>query len=117
MEIELLKKALQREKTARKEAESLLEKKSLQLYNTNRQLQEVITNTNKFPEENPNAVMRFSAHGRVLMYTNKHGQSIISFLNAPSNKKIKDNFTAELGFSFEKGVHHQFDMQIDDKTI
>lgn len=117
MDIELYKKALDREKRARKEAESLLEKKSLELYNTNKQLQEVITNTNLFPEENPNAVMRFSAHGRVLMYSNKHGDAIIKFLNRPLSKKLKVYFTSELGYSFEKGVKHQFDMQIGKNTI
>jgi len=117
LDIELYKKALDREKRARKEAESLLEKKSLELYNTNKQLQEVITNTNLFPEENPNAVMRFSAHGRVLMYSNKHGDAIIKFLNQPLRKKSKVYFTSELGYSFEKGVKHQFDMQIGKNTI
>jgi len=117
LDIELYKKALDREKRARKEAESLLEKKSLELYNTNKQLQEVITNTNLFPEENPNAVMRFSAHGRVLMYSNKHGDAIIKFLNQPLRKKLKVYFTSELGYSFEKGVKHQFDMQIGKNTI
>jgi len=117
LDIELYKKALDREKRARKEAESLLEKKSLELYNTNKQLQEVITNTNLFPEENPNAVMRFSAHWRVLMYSNKHGDAIIKFLNQPLRKKLKVYFTSELGYSFEKGVKHQFDMQIGKNTI
>ena len=117
MDIELYKKALDREKRARKEAESLLEKKSLELYNTNKQLQEVITNTNLFPEENPNAVMRFSAHGRVLMYSNKHADAIIKFLNRPLSKKLKVYFTSELGYSIEKGVKHQFDMQIGKNTI
>ena len=117
MDIELYKKALDREKRARKEAESLLEKKSLELYNTNKQLQEVITNTNLFPEENPNAVMRFSAHWRVLMYSNKHGDAIIKFLNQPLRKKLKVYFTSELGYSIEKGVKHQFDMQIGKNTI
>jgi len=117
LDIELYKKALDREKRARKEAESLLEKKSLELYNTNKQLQEVITNTNLFPEENPNAVMRFSAHGRVLMYSNKHADAIIKFLNRPLSKKLKVYFTSELGYSFEKGVKHQFDMQIGKNTI
>jgi nitrogen-specific signal transduction histidine kinase/PAS domain-containing protein len=117
LDIELLKKALQREKLARKEAEAIIEKNSLQLYKTNQQLQEVITNTNLFPEENPNAVMRFSAHGRVLMYSNKHGEDIILFLNEKVNKPLKNFFTEQLSFSFEKEVHHQFDMKIGNKTI
>jgi len=117
LDIELLKKALQREKLARKEAEAIIEKNSLQLYKTNQQLQEVITNTNLFPEENPNAVMRFSAHGRVLMYSNKHGEGIILFLNEKVNKPLKNFFTEQLSFSFEKEVHHQFDMKIGNKTI
>jgi signal transduction histidine kinase len=117
LDIEIYKKALERARQARKEAEGLLEKKSLELYNSNKQLQEVIKNTNLFPEENPNAVMRFSAHGRVLMYSNKHGDNIIQHLNKPSKKKSKIYFTSELGYSFEKGVPHQFDLQINKQTI
>jgi hypothetical protein len=51
MEVGLLKKALIREKKARKEAESILEKKSLELYNTNEQLKDALENTNLFPEQ------------------------------------------------------------------
>jgi signal transduction histidine kinase len=117
MEIELLKKALKREKLARKEAESILEKKSLELYNANLRLQEVITNTNLFPEENPNPVMRCSGHKYDLIYANKHGKEITSFLNSSSSRIAKENFTRELSFSFEKGTPNQFDMAIENKTM
>ena len=55
-----MKKARKREREARKEAESILERRSLELYNTNEQLKEALKNTNLFPEQNPDAVMRFS---------------------------------------------------------
>jgi signal transduction histidine kinase len=117
MEVELLKKALIREKKARKEAESILEKKSLELYNTNEQLKEALENTNLFPEQNPNAVMRYSKHTKDLIYTNKQGNKISLFLNKASNSKLKEKFIQELNFSFKKGSVYQFDLQINDKTL
>tara|TARA_B100000809_G_scaffold223122_1_gene232491 strand:- start:2208 stop:3821 length:1614 start_codon:yes stop_codon:yes gene_type:complete len=117
MEIELLEKALKRQKLARKEAESLLERKSLELYNANLRLQEVITNTNLFPEENPNPVMRCSGHTYDLMYANKHGKEINMFLNSYTGRRVKEKFTQELSLSFEKGIHNQFDMAIENKTM
>ena len=106
MEIGLLEKALKRQKLARKEAESLLERKSLELYNANLRLQEVITNTNLFPEENPNPVMRCSGHTYDLMYANKHGKEINMFLNSYTGRRVKEKFTQELSLSFEKGIHN-----------
>lgn len=117
MDIELLKKSLEKETKARKDAELTLKKKSNELYSVNKRLTEVIKSTNLFPEENPYAVMRFAAHGRVLMYSNKPGQDIISFLDKSSSKVIKEQFKKELIFSFKEAINHQFDMQIDHKTI
>ena len=48
MEVELLKKALAREKLARKEAENIGETRSAELYSFNQQLQELIMTTNLF---------------------------------------------------------------------
>ena len=81
MKIELLEKALAREKKARQEAENILKKKTLELYDANMQLQELNTSTNLFPEENPNPVMRYSGLKYDLIYANKHGLEINLFLN------------------------------------
>jgi len=117
MNLELLEKARKREVNARKAAEQLLESKSIELYNANMRLQEVITNTNLFPEENPNPVMRYSGLKYDLMYGNKHGREINLFLNNSSSRKAKEIFTQELSFSFEKGIPNQFDMAIENKTM
>ncbi|AFU70583.1 two-component histidine kinase sensor with PAS domains [Psychroflexus torquis ATCC 700755] len=117
MDIELLKKALIREKKARKEAESILEKKSLELYNANEQLKDALENTNLFSEQNPNAVMRFSKQTKDLIYANKQGKKISLFLNRSSNSKLKEKFIQELNFSFKKVGVYQFDLQFNNKTI
>ena len=79
MKVELLEKARKREREARKEAESILERRSLELYNTNEQLKEALKNTNLFPEQNPDAVMRFSKETKELMYANK--QDLVNTMN------------------------------------
>ena len=117
MKVELLEKARKREREARKEAESILERRSLELYNANEQLKEALKNTNLFPEQNPNAVMRYSKKTKDLMYTNKQGKKISLFLNKSSNTVLKERFTQELNFSFKKGGVYQFDMQIHKATL
>ncbi len=117
MEVELLKKALAREKLARKEAENIGETRSAELYSFNQQLQELIMTTNLFPEQNPNGVMRYSENAKTLIYTNKPGEEISSFLNNSSNKRLREKFWQELTFSYENNVKHPFDLQIDAKTI
>ena len=117
MEVELLKKALAREKLARKEAENIGETRSAELYSFNQQLQELIMTTNLFPEQNPNGVMRYSGNAKTLIYTNKPGEEITSFLNNSSNKRISEKFWQELTFSYENNLKHPFDLQIDAKTI
>ena len=117
MELELLKKALVREKLARKEAENIGETRSAELYSFNQQLQELIMTTNLFPEQNPNGVMRYSGNAKTLIYANKPGEEISSFLNNSSNKRLREKFLQELTFSYENNLKHPFDLQIDAKTI
>ena len=117
MDVEILKKALARERSARKEAENIGETRSAELYNFNQQLQELIMTTNLFPEQNPNGVMRYSGNAKTLIYTNKPGEEITWFLNNSSNKRISEKFWQELTFSYENNLKHPFDLQIDAKTI
>jgi PAS domain S-box-containing protein len=79
-EIDILKRMLERERAARKEAEKILEEKSLSLYLTNERLseinrnleREVVRRTNEFqsfsriPLENPEPVLRISYIGQIL---------------------------------------------------
>mgnify|MGYP005992439219 CR=1 FL=1 len=109
-EIELLKKALVREKLARKEAESIMESKSLQLYSINLKLNDLIANTNKFPKENPSPVMRFSAQGHVLMYSNKAGNGIVEYLDKKENIETKKCLTEVLDSSFNKIMNQQVEL-------
>lgn len=73
-DIEVLRRALIREKAARKQAEEILERKSFELYESNKKLIELnehleneledkmglVLTLSKFPEQNPNPVLRMS---------------------------------------------------------
>jgi PAS domain S-box-containing protein len=113
-EIENLKKALERQILARKQAESFIESKSLELYESNEKLKDLIANTNRFPEENPNPVMRFSAHGHILMYSNNSGKGIVAHLSKEENGKTKNFFTKQLEKSFLIGSNYQFELSVDE---
>ncbi len=112
-EIENLKKALERQILARKQAESFIESKSLELYESNKKLKDLVANANRFPEENPNPVMRFSAHGHILMYSNNSGKGIVAYLSKEKNGKTKKNFTKQLEKSFLIGSNYQFELSVD----
>lgn len=82
-----LKRAYERERKARKQAEKLLEEKSTQLYHANENLRNVnenleqqleeriqeIVNLAKFPEQNPNPVLRLNAELQILYYNPSAG--------------------------------------------
>lgn len=110
LEIENLKKALKRERLARKEAESFMESKSLELYEANNKLTKSIAHTNRFPEDNPNPVMRFSAKTQLLMYSNTPGQSIIDYLDDEKNAEAKLVFSQQMKHTYTKGINHQFEL-------
>jgi PAS domain-containing protein len=92
-EIEALKRALEREKEARKQAERIMEEKSMELYLANQrllQINESLENTilertkemnslARFPEENPYPIFRFAGPEKSLLYSNKAGKRIIDF--------------------------------------
>ena len=111
-EIENLKKALKREKLARKQAESFMESKSLELYNSNQKLTDLIANASRFPEENPSPILRFSAQGHVLMYSNKAGNKIVGFLDKEKNIEIRKHFIEQIEYSFAKNCNYQFELNI-----
>jgi len=113
-EIELLKKALEKECLARKSAEKDLEQKSLDLYNSNQKFNKLIANANKFPEENPSPVMRFSAHGQVLIYSNKASKEIIDFFDR--NEAEKADLIDFLSISYENNEITSEEIDIKDKT-
>lgn len=89
-ELEILRRALVREKLARKEAERILENKATALFYSNKALAEInesleqelqkrtdkIREIAKFPDQNPSPVMRFDFNGNCL-FSNKAAQDIL----------------------------------------
>ena len=65
-----------------------------------KETEKIIYNTNKFPEENPNPVLRFSSKGQVLMYSNKAGGEVIRFLD--KNHEVRENFLLNLKKIYQK---------------
>jgi PAS domain S-box-containing protein len=102
---EFYKKAYQREKQARREAEKILEQKALELYNLNQSLKNINENLEKelekrtqdimeivrFPEQNPNPVMRISGDGKALFY-NFEGKIILKSLRQKGFEEVSSEF-------------------------
>jgi len=89
-EIEIYKRLLERERSARKDAERILEERSMELYHANEELKQLNLNLestvekrtkeveliSRFPNENPNPVFRISFDG-FLLYSNSSSEEII----------------------------------------
>jgi PAS domain S-box-containing protein len=89
-EVDIYKRLLERERSARKEAERILEERSMELYHANVELKELNLNLestvekrtkeieliSRFPDENPNPVFRISFDG-FLLYSNGSSEEII----------------------------------------
>lgn len=89
-EVEIYKRLLERERAARKEAERILEERSMDLYHANQELIQLNQNLgstiekrtkeieliSRFPNENPNPVFRISFDG-FLLYSNSSSEKII----------------------------------------
>lgn len=93
-EIQALKNALQRERAARKQAESILEQKSLELYTINQELEaEVKVRTkdiellSRFPLENSSPVLRINKELQITFF-NKAAEKIVSYVS--QHEKLKN---------------------------
>ena len=120
-EIDMYKRAYEREKKARKEAERILEEKSKELYTANKQLADInysleqlvetrtreIQDIAKFPNENPHPVLRISNTGKVL-FANEASTNILRYYkcrigdNCPEEVMILVNEALDLGRSMER---------------
>ena len=90
-ELEILRRALLREKAARKQAEKILEVKSLEIYEVNQELKRIndtleidIQSKTKsaielaqFPKENPSPVMRVGEKGE-MKFSNEAAHSLLA---------------------------------------
>ena len=95
VEIDLLEKALEREKKARKEAEQILEKKSFELYNTIKELRNVSESYKESLEEKE--VLLREIHHRV-----KNNMQVITSLMALQARQVTDE---QLLFQFQSTQH------------
>ena len=100
-EVDIYKRLLERERSARKEAERILEERSMELYHANVELKELNLNLestvekrtkeieliSRFPDENPNPVFRISFDG-FLLYSNASSAQIIQSIANKARKYI-----------------------------
>ncbi len=111
-EIENLKKALARERNARKEAETIIELKSAELYQSNEELKSLNSNLEKeisrrtqevkilalFPEEIPDPVLRVSKTGQIVYANPASKNRLLSFFNL----QVGDTYPPLFGPSIEE---------------
>ena len=76
--------------------------------------EQIIFNINKFPEENPNPVLRFSSTGQVLMYNNKAGNKIITFFD--THISIRELFLQNLKEIYLENTPDQIELKIENRT-
>jgi transcriptional regulator of aromatic amino acid metabolism len=100
-ELEILRRALLREKAARKQAEKILEVKSLEIYEVNQELKRIndtleidIQSKTKsaielaqFPKENPSPVMRFGEKGE-MKYANEAAHSLLAEIEKSHSSSV-----------------------------
>ena len=118
--IAILERALAREKQSRKDAEQILEIKSMEIYNAYQEVQRLneelavkleaeskqVLDLTAFPRENPAPVMRYSAKGE-LLYSNSPADVLLDKLNRDDHKIIgkvkevlKSRIPDQMGFDF-----------------
>ena len=113
-EIDDLKKALARERKARKEAEKIIETKSAELYLSNQELKRLNSDLEKeiarrtqeikvlalFPEEIPDPVLRISKSGDIVYANPASQQSLLNYFNI----KVGDAYPPLFSSAIEKAI-------------
>jgi len=120
-DLDILKRAVLREKTARKQAEKILEVKSLEIYEVNQELKRINDNLERdiqtkiksakelaqFPKENPNPVMRFDRKGGM-----KHFNEAANSLLAEIERSQESNVLSEIiGIATESIIEGKITIQ------
>ncbi len=124
--ISILKRAIERERKARKAAESILEKKSMELYLANTKLSTINANLEKelskrvielyelakFPNQNPNPVLRVDASSEII-FSNESAQIIVD--EYETNKDFNTSLQAVINQSAKEQKVSYFSQIIDEK--
>ena len=113
-EIDILKRKLQREKLARKQAEDLLEKKSLDLYLTNEKLRALNQSLEKEVEERTAQIKAGESKFKsivenandIIYRLNRRGE--VTYVNAVGLSKIGYQFKEIAGTTFSNLVHPDY---------
>jgi PAS domain S-box-containing protein len=122
--VAMLERALAREKAARKQAEILLEEKSIEIYNTyvevkrlNKELKSKLEKKSKdavelaaFPRENPSPVMRFSKQ-QELLYSNVPGETLLTAIKSEKDEKQYKILISAISVAYENGSTEQCHIQ------
>ena len=128
--IAILERALAREKSARKQAEGILEAKSLEIYHTynevkrlNEELKSDLKLKSKdavdlaaFPRENPSPVMRFS-NQHELLYANDPGKAMLKGLKAEKERGQYKGLINSISKAYEKGEETQYYAQTESNHL
>ena len=112
-----------REKQSRKDAEQILEIKSMEIYNAYQEVQRLneelavkleaeskqVVDLTAFPRENPAPVMRYSAKGE-LLYSNSPANVLLDKLNKDDHKII-----GKVQEVLKSGIPHQMGFDLGDE--
>lgn len=130
---ETLRRAITREKKARQEAETLLEKKSLELWNKNQELEQAnsslerkvldgrreMERLSRFPVENPQPVLRTDLNGGIefsnapfQILFEEYEDEIMKFVSSVSSD-IENNETKNLNFSYPHRTFNVVVVQVE----
>ena len=126
----MLERALAREKAARKQAEGLLEEKSIEIYHAynevkrlNNELKSELVKKSKdavnlaaFPRENPSPVMRFS-NQQELLYSNGPGETLLKAIKSEKDDKQYQRLINAISAAYEEGKTEQFYAQTDSSHL
>jgi len=128
--VAMLERALAREKAARKQAEGLLEEKSIEIYHAynevkrlNNELKSELVKKSKdavnlaaFPRENPSPVMRFS-NQQELLYSNGPGETLLKAIKSEKDDKQYQRLINAISAAYEEGKTEQFYAQTDSSHL
>ena len=118
-EVEILKRMLDRERLARKEAERILEQKSFELETINSQLEKLVEVRTQelnvlamFPAQAPAPILRIQSDG-IIDYANAYAEEILSFWHTTIGGKCPNYFLIIAQKCLEKELNLEIEISDD----
>jgi PAS domain S-box-containing protein len=122
-EVEALKRIVERERKARKEAERIIGQKSFELEVINSHLEKLVEQRTselellaKFAEKDPSPVLRIDTEG-IIEYANNSSQKLLAFWQTNIGDKCPDSFQQALNDCFVKNLNVEIEISdtLDDR--